>query len=148
RISIKVSSLLRVAHPELDVVNGSEFQRVVAHAGLLLLSVSRTSDSLNLFGSLNRLLTRFQLPSNPQPLTLTLAAIPSADNKIIRAIDAFMRRIIDYAGLFPPANLPLDEALAEFRMYQRHMRSRFLGRFVMPLDGLDKLSAPPGELLR
>jgi hypothetical protein len=51
-----------------------------------------------------------------------------------------MRGIIDYAGLFPPARLPLDEALGEFRDYHSHPRSAFLGRFVMPLDRLMKVA--------
>src|SRR5881396_3871229 len=59
----------------------------------------------------------------------------------MRTIDVFMRRILDYAGLFPPANLPLDEALDEFRTYHRHPRASFLGRFIMPLDRLDKITA-------
>lgn len=56
-----------------------------------------------------------------------------------------MRRIIDYAGLFPPSSLPLDAALREFHAYQHHPRSDFLGRFVMPLDWLNKLTSESGE---
>jgi hypothetical protein len=55
-------------------------------------------------------------------------------------IDVFMRQIVDYAGLFPPASLPLDEALREFRDYHSHPQSGFLGRFVMPLDRLMKMT--------
>src|SRR5262245_12678934 len=55
-------------------------------------------------------------------------------------IDVFMRQIVDYAGLFPPASLPLDEALREFRDYHSHPQSGFLGRFVMPLDRLMKVT--------
>ncbi len=60
-------------------------------------------------------------------------------------IDIFMRQIVDYAGLFPPASLALDEALNEFHNYQSHPRSEFLGRFVMPLDRLMKVTDSFGE---
>src|SRR4051812_24299009 len=54
----------------------------------------------------------------------------SADNGNVGAIDVFMRRIIDYAGMFPPANLPLDQAVANFEEYQRHPRADYLGSFI------------------
>src|SRR5438093_2875136 len=60
-------------------------------------------------------------------------------------IDVFMRQIVDYAGLFPPASLSLDEALSEFHNYQTHPQSGFLGRFVMPLDRLMKVTNSFGE---
>jgi hypothetical protein len=60
-------------------------------------------------------------------------------------IDVFMRRIVDYAGLFPPASLALDEALQAFHNYQHHPRSDFLGRFVMPLDRLMKVTDASSE---
>jgi hypothetical protein len=43
-----------------------------------------------------------------------------------------MHRILDYAGMFPPAKLTLEDALRNFREYQRHKHAGFLGRFVMP----------------
>ena len=63
-------------------------------------------------------------------------------------IDLFMRQIVDYAGLFPPASLPLDEALGEFHDYQSHSRSGYLGRFVMPLDRLMKVTGSFDESWR
>src|SRR5713226_1443197 len=75
-----------------------------------------------------------------------LLLIPvSRDNWTMGTIDIFMRRIIDYAGLFPPASLTLDAALREFHQYQHHPRSDFLGRFVMPFDRLNKLTGEFGE---
>jgi hypothetical protein len=44
-----------------------------------------------------------------------------------------MRRILDYAGMFPPAKLPIEEAARNFQDYQRHEHADFLGRFVMPV---------------
>jgi hypothetical protein len=49
--------------------------------------------------------------------------------------------LIDYAGLFPPASLPLDEALANFRRYRAGDHRWMLGRFIIPATKLDALSA-------
>lgn len=43
-----------------------------------------------------------------------------------------MRRIIDYAGMFPPANLPFAQAVEDFVEYQSHPHADFLGAFVAP----------------
>jgi len=50
----------------------------------------------------------------------------------MRAVDAFLSEILDYAGLFPPASLDLPTALAKYREYQSHPRAAMLGRFVLP----------------
>ena len=34
---------------------------------------------------------------------------------ILPSVRAFLAGIIDYAGLFPPAKLPLDKAIAQLR---------------------------------
>jgi hypothetical protein len=47
-----------------------------------------------------------------------------------------MRRLVDYAGLFPPAALPMEEAV---RQYASHLSSQdawMLGRFVVPVERL------------
>lgn len=64
----------------------------------------------------------------------------------MRTIDVFMRRIVDYAGLFPPARLPLDEALRNFREYGRHAHADFLGRFVLPAGRAREVDLPPSSL--
>lgn len=50
-----------------------------------------------------------------------------------------MRGLIDYAGLFPPAQLPMDRAAAEYRILQNDPRSAMLGRFVCPAARLAEL---------
>lgn len=52
----------------------------------------------------------------------------------MRAIDAFLDGILDYAGLFPPAELDLRTALHNYAHYRNHPHSRLLGRFVLPLN--------------
>jgi hypothetical protein len=47
---------------------------------------------------------------------------------------------LDYAGLFPPAGLPLEVAFRNYLAYQRHEHSWLLGRFVCPAGRLTELS--------
>jgi hypothetical protein len=57
-------------------------------------------------------------------------------------IDIFMRRILDYAGMFPPAKLPLADALENFRAYQHHEHADYLSRFVIPVGQVPDLPSP------
>lgn len=57
------------------------------------------------------------------------------------AFTAFMARLIDYAGLFPPARLPLDEALAHYGRYRQEPHAWMLGRFIMPAAKLAEVDA-------
>jgi hypothetical protein len=55
------------------------------------------------------------------------------------AIEALMRHAIDYAGMFPPASLPLTDALAEYARVRGGAHGWALGAFVVS-------SAHVGEL--
>lgn len=52
---------------------------------------------------------------------------------------ALLAGLIDYAGLFPPAGLPLGEAVRNYRAYQRGDDAWMLGRFVCPAGRLGEL---------
>ena len=55
---------------------------------------------------------------------------------------AFLAGILDYAGMFPPAKLPLRDALANFLHYrQTSPHAWMLNRFVCPAARLSELSA-------
>jgi hypothetical protein len=56
------------------------------------------------------------------------------------ARQALLSRLIDHAPLFPPASLPLEEALAEDLRAQGSSWSFALGRFVCPASRLSELS--------
>jgi hypothetical protein len=61
-------------------------------------------------------------------------------------VRALLRRLVDYAGLFPPAALSMPDAAAK---YAEHLRSRdgwMLGRFVVPVERLDELAAAAASL--
>ena len=69
---------------------------------------------------------------------LGIIADMSTPNK---SLHAFLSRIIDYAGLYPPASLPLEEAFRNFVKYQNDSEAWMLSRFVIPAKRLVELSA-------
>ena len=52
---------------------------------------------------------------------------------------AFLTGLIDYAGLFPPAKLPMAEALANYLRYRESEDAWMLGRFVCPASRLKEI---------
>ncbi|GIV57301.1 MAG: hypothetical protein KatS3mg042_0214 [Rhodothermaceae bacterium] len=57
-----------------------------------------------------------------------------------------LTHLIDYAGLFPPARLSLDEALRSYVRYRRSDEAWMLGRFVLPAARLGELPARAGRV--
>jgi hypothetical protein len=60
---------------------------------------------------------------------------------ILPSVRAFLAGIIDYAGLFPPAKLPLDQAIRNYADYRGGPDAWMLGRFVIPAARLDELDS-------
>ncbi|MGA8535489.1 MAG: hypothetical protein WB615_15380, partial [Candidatus Tumulicola sp.] len=56
------------------------------------------------------------------------------------AVRAAFDRLIDYAGLFPPATLSLEEAVAEYAAERRGAAAWMLGRFIVPASRLDAIA--------
>ncbi|MBO7742851.1 hypothetical protein I8J29_01495 [Paenibacillus sp. MWE-103] len=52
---------------------------------------------------------------------------------------AFMESLIDYAGLYPPAALPMEAAMRNYCRYQRDRDGWMLGGFVVPVARLGEL---------
>ncbi|TFD99565.1 hypothetical protein E2491_07485 [Jeotgalibacillus sp. R-1-5s-1] len=52
---------------------------------------------------------------------------------------AYLAGLIDYAGLFPPAQLSLDEAIRNYASYQIERDAWMLGRFIIPAVRLNEL---------
>jgi hypothetical protein len=50
------------------------------------------------------------------------------------SLRTFMDGLIDYAGLFPPAKLPLNEAIDEYLVHLKGDNSWMLGRFIIPIS--------------
>jgi hypothetical protein len=59
------------------------------------------------------------------------------------SLRALLTGLIDYAGLFPPAQLPLDQALQNDAAYRASPDAWMLGRFVCPAARLKDLTAFP-----
>jgi hypothetical protein len=56
--------------------------------------------------------------------------------------------IVDYAGLFPPAKLPLEQALRNYARYRTEPDSWMLGRFICPAAQLAELAPFHDELFQ
>ena len=63
---------------------------------------------------------------------------------MLPSVRAFFAGILDYAGLFPPAQLPLDEAIRNYARYRTEPESWLLGRFVCPANLLPEVLANGG----
>lgn len=57
-----------------------------------------------------------------------------------KSAQIFLSQIIDYAGLYPPASLPLEEAFFNFVKYQNDPEAWMLSRFIIPAKRLAELS--------
>jgi hypothetical protein len=57
---------------------------------------------------------------------------------------ALLAEAIDYAGLFPPARLPMEAAAVRYAEYLEGPHAWALGRFVVPAARLDELLAARG----
>ena len=55
------------------------------------------------------------------------------------SLRTFMHGLIDYAGLFPPADLPLNEAINEYLEQLRSENATMLSRFIIPMSKLNEL---------
>src|SRR5262245_38742298 len=73
---------------------------------------------------------------NAGPVFLTVTEQPMS-----KAVNAFLAGIIDYAGLFPPALLPLQQAMTNYLRYRSCAESWMLGRFICPAARLKELAA-------
>ena len=60
-------------------------------------------------------------------------------------VHALLERVVDYAGLFPPAGLSMRDAVTEYAEQRRSAGAWMLGRFVVPVTRLDELAAAAGE---
>jgi hypothetical protein len=59
---------------------------------------------------------------------------------------AFLADIVDYAGLFPPARLSLDQSIRNYARYRQEPEGWMLARFVCPAGQLSELSTYIAEL--
>lgn len=77
------------------------------------------------------------MPPRPVGYNSRVSNAPSPDEPVSRTL---LGRAIDYAGLFPPALLPLPEVLSRYREYRASAEAWALGRLVIPADRLAELA--------
>lgn len=88
-----------------------------------------------------RLQRRRLAPSNSAILKHMPSPAPGA-----ASLCALLSGVIDYAGMFPPAKLPLKEAIRNYARYREESEAWMLGRFVCPVAQLEELSPFVDEL--
>ena len=60
-------------------------------------------------------------------------SVPATGRNVMQpSLRTLLTEIVDYAGLFPPAKLQLDEAIRNYARYLRGPEAWMLGRFVCP----------------
>ena len=64
-----------------------------------------------------------------------------------QGMKALLRGMVDYAGLFPPASLPMAAAVAEYAEHRASNEAWMLGRFVVPAARLEELEADSAALM-
>ncbi len=64
------------------------------------------------------------------------------------SLRALLTDLIDYAGLFPPARLSLDQAIRNYARYRQEGDAWMLGRFIIPASRLEDLEPYHEELFR
>lgn len=62
-------------------------------------------------------------------------------------LHALLERLVDYAGLFPPAALSMHEAVTNYAAYRASPDAWMLGRFVVPIARLDELLVESASLI-
>lgn len=67
--------------------------------------------------------------------------------QVTSSLELFLTSLIDYAGLFPPAELAMDVAVRNYRTYLRGENARALGRFIVPVARLDEFELAAEDLL-
>lgn len=62
-----------------------------------------------------------------------------ADALVSPSLRALLHEIVDYAGLFPPAELRFGEAIRNYAHYREEPEAWMLSRFVLPIARFDDL---------
>jgi hypothetical protein len=65
---------------------------------------------------------------------------------VAKTVEVLLSRLIDYAGLFPPAGLAMLPAVTNYDSYLRSGYSWMLGRFIVPAGRLNEFHEALGRL--
>jgi hypothetical protein len=70
-----------------------------------------------------------------------------AETRPMQSVRVLLSGIIDYAGLFPPSQLSMPEAVINYATYRGSNYGWMLGRFVTPAARLEEFLESAGDLL-
>ena len=56
----------------------------------------------------------------------------------MKTVRSLLENLIDYAGLFPPAELPMAEAVKNYAAYRQSKHAWMLGKFIVPAARLEE----------
>jgi len=73
-------------------------------------------------------------------------ATSSVATSIPPSLRTLLESIVDYAGLFPPAGLPLSEAFPNYLSYRMGPHAWMLNHFIIPVGRLDDLTPYAGDV--
>src|SRR3982751_2790989 len=69
------------------------------------------------------------------------------DSNVMQSVRLLLAGAIDYAGLFPPAGLPMSEAVLNYATYRSSNYNWMLGRFIVIAPRLDEFYEIASEFL-
>lgn len=72
---------------------------------------------------------------------------PNVGSQPSESVRLMLAEIIDYAGLFPPSQLSMSEAVLNYATYRMSNYGWMLGRFVVPASRLTELMDYAGEFI-
>jgi hypothetical protein len=73
-------------------------------------------------------------------------ALRKSEAVVGKMVEVLLSRLIDYAGLFPPAALDMRSAVTNYDSYLRSGYSWMLGRFILPAGRLNEFEEALGQL--
>ncbi len=62
-----------------------------------------------------------------------------------KSIRVLLAEIVDYAGLFPPSQVSMPEAVSNYATYKNSNYNWMLGRFIVPVGRLDEFLESAGD---
>ena len=77
----------------------------------------------------------------------TTGALRKSEKGVGKAVEVLLSRLIDYAGLFPPASLSMLSAVTNYDSYLRLEYSWMLGRFILPAGRLNEFEEALGRMM-
>ncbi|MGA8298792.1 MAG: hypothetical protein WB817_04875 [Terriglobales bacterium] len=78
--------------------------------------------------------------------TQNLQETAASQAPVAESVRALLAGLIDYAGLFPPASLPMADAVAGYDSYLRGPYRWMLGRFIVPVARLSEFQIAASRL--